>query len=88
MKLIVESTRDQRVLDWLVRQVGQEAVANACMQLAGARRAYVSNIAKVLKLCPPADLALTTRDEAQHHLVTIYRLLEARQHKGGGDGTA
>lgn len=56
MKLIVESTRDQRVLDWLVRQVGQEAIANACMQLAGARRAYVSNIAKVLKLCPPPIL--------------------------------
>jgi len=88
MNLIVESKRDQRVLDWLVSQVGEEAVVNACMHLAGARRAYVSNIAKLLNLSIPANLALMTKEDAQHHIEVIYRLLEARQRGDGGDGAA
>lgn len=86
MNLIVESKRDQRVLDWLVSQVGEEAVANACKHLAGARRAYPSNLAKVLGLRPPADLALASREDVQRHLEAIARLLDVRQNRGGGDG--
>ena len=87
MNLIVESKRDQRVLDWLVSQVGEESIANACMQLPGARKLYVSNIAKVLGLSPPADLAVASREEAQRHLEVIHRMLGTHQSRGSNDGS-
>lgn len=87
MRLIVESKRDQRVLEWLVSQVGEEGVADACRQLAGARRAYVSNIAKVLNLSPPDSLALASRDDTQRHLDSIHRLL-GNSSLRSSDGTA
>ena len=87
MRLIVESKRDQRVLDWLVAQVGESGVANACLQLAGARRAYVSNIAKVLNLSPPASLVLASRVDVQRHLDEIHKLLGHHPDRGE-DGTA
>lgn len=86
MNLIVDSKRDQRVLDWMVSQVGEEAIANACMQLSGARKLYVSNIAKVLDLCPPAELALASRDDAQRHLEAIHMMLGTQQKRGSNDG--
>lgn len=86
MNLIVESKRDQRVLDWMVSLVGEEAIANACMQLFGARKLYVSNIAKVLDLCPPTELAVASREEARQHLEAIYKLLGTHQKRGGDDG--
>lgn len=88
MNLIIESNRDQRILDWLVAQVGEEAVANACKQLAGARKLYVSNIAKVLCLCPPVELAVASREEAQQHLKVIHKILGTHQRRGGNDGAA
>jgi len=88
MNLIVESKRDQRILDWLISQVGVDAVADACKQLPGSRRAYVSNVAKMLKLCPPSELALTSKEDAQHHLEAISRILKVQQQKGKDDGSA
>ncbi len=76
--VVVESKRDQRVLDWLVEQVGHEGVAEACAKLAGARRAYPSNIAKVLGLEPPQRLAVAARTDAAAHLEEIARLLGVR----------
>lgn len=78
VELIVESKRDRRVLDWMVAQVGYEAVAEACGQLVGMRRAYPSNVAKVLGLKPPKELALSSREDAKHHLDAITRVLGAR----------
>lgn len=82
MNLIVESRRDKRVLDWLVTQIGAEAVAKACFQLAGQRRAYVSNVAKVLGLTPPAELALASQEDAQRHLERIYQILGVSRSTG------
>lgn len=87
MNLIVESKRDQRVLDWLVSQVDEEAIANVCKHnCPGARKLYVGNIAKVLGLCHPAELAVTTREEAQRHLEAIHKMLSTHQKRGGGNG--
>lgn len=66
--VLVETARDQRVLDWLLQEAGPEAVADAVHRLAGHRRPYVSNIAKSLGLTPPEDLKLTPSAEAQRHL--------------------
>ena len=68
---IILSPHDRRVLAWFVAQVGETAVAEACAQLAGARRPYPSNIAKVLRLKPPSTLALTTAEDARRHLDSI-----------------
>ena len=78
MDLVIESKRDQRVLEWLIAQVGIEAVAEACGRLAGMRRAYPSNVAKVLGLSPPTELALASREDAQRHLDAIARILGRR----------
>lgn len=86
MSLILESERDRRVLEWLISQVGETAVTDACTRVAGARRAYVSNIAKVLSLTPPSDLALTSRDDAKKYLEAIKKLLNTHSIKGDVDG--
>lgn len=73
MDVIIQSPRDQRVLDWLIQQAGQEAVSAACHQLAGSRRAYPSNVAKILGLTPPESLTIASREVAQAHLDAIYK---------------
>lgn len=77
MGVIVESPRDERVLAWLIDQVGEHAVEEACSQLVGSRRAYVSNLAKVLGVIPPADLALASKEDALRHLEAIRRILRS-----------
>ena len=77
MGIIIESPRDERVLGWLIDQVGEPAVEEACSHLAGSRRAYVSNVAKALGVTPPADLALASKEDAQRHLEAIHRILKS-----------
>ncbi|KAB2937412.1 MAG: cryptic plasmid protein A [Rhodocyclaceae bacterium] len=79
MAVVVESPRDERVLRWLIDQAGVAAVEDACMRLAGSRRAYVSNIAKILGLQPPKDLELASRENAERHLAAINRILGRKQ---------
>lgn len=86
MILIVESKRNQRVLDWLTSQVSKVAIANACRQLSGVRKLYVCNIASVLDLSPPDKLAVTSRDTAQRHLDVIRKFLSTHQKRGHNDG--
>lgn len=76
--VIVESTRDQRVLDWLIAQAGPEAVASACAQLSGNRRPFPSNIAKALGLTPPTDLAFAPKATVKVRLAEACSLLRKR----------
>lgn len=76
VEFVVESKRDQRTLAWLIAQVGESEVVAACSRLGGARRAYPSNVAKVLGLAPPASLIDTPPGEAKVHLQAIRRLLQ------------
>ena len=76
--VLVTSERDQRILDWLVSQVGLDAVEAACSRLPGRRRPFVSNIAKVLGLTPPSDLALAPPEAARHHLSELRALLRQK----------
>ena len=50
--VVVLSKRDERVLAWLIAQVGEDGITEACSRLMGARRSYPSNIAKALGLKP------------------------------------
>jgi hypothetical protein len=76
MDVVVESDRDRRTLDWLINEVGVVAVENACCQLAGQRKLYVSNIAKALGLTPPDIVFRPTRDEARARLAAIKKTLQ------------
>ena len=55
--MIIDNERDRRTAAWLIETYGEEAVAEAETRIAGARKAYPSNIAKVLgaRAAPAAD---------------------------------
>lgn len=76
--VIVTSERDQRVLDWLILQVGRDAVEAACGFIAGRHRPYVSNVAKALGLTPPSDLALTPPDIARQYFSEFSAVLRRK----------
>lgn len=78
MDLIVDNKRDQRVIAWLVEQVGESAVVAACRQLRGVRLAYPSNVATVLGFKPPAGLALAVPADVEQHLAAIHNTLGIR----------
>ncbi|KIF83941.1 hypothetical protein [Noviherbaspirillum autotrophicum] len=78
MDVIVKSDRDQRTLDWLVAQVGESVVEGACTKLAGARKPYVSNIAKILGLTPPDEMMQTPRDTAKQRIAVIKQMLKEK----------
>ena len=75
--VLVESQRDQRVLDWLIAKVGVGSVVAECDRLAGQRRPYPSNLAKALGLTPPADLTHASPDAAKRHLAEFKSMLKA-----------
>jgi hypothetical protein len=88
MAVIIESKRDQRILDWLISQVGEAAVMGACDRLSGQRRTYPSNLAKALGLVPPKELAPAAKDDARRHLDEIARHLGIHPQKEEPNGTA
>jgi len=75
MKPLILSRRDERVMEWLINQVGQEAVDRACTQLAGMRKPYPSNLAKLLGLTVPEGLASTPKDEARERIEQLRAIL-------------
>lgn len=78
---IVTSSRDQRVLDWLVSKVGQEAVFGAISKLAGARQPFPSNIAKVLGITVPKDLAIAPKEEVLERVGELKRILTSTKRR-------
>lgn len=54
--VVLESERDRRTYAWLLENFGADAVNRAVASLAGARRPYVSNIAKSLGVSVPREV--------------------------------
>ena len=54
--VVLESERDRRTYAWLLENFGADAVNRAVARLAGARRPYVSNIAKSLGVSVPREV--------------------------------
>lgn len=77
MNIILESARDKRTLEWLISQVGLAAVEKASEQLAGHRKPYVSNIAKILSLEVPESILQTPKEEARSRLSVLRQALGA-----------
>jgi hypothetical protein len=69
--VIVANERDRRTLAWLRDQVGDEAIRGAVDQLAGNRRPYLSNVAKVLGVALPRDLEVVDRETARARLAAL-----------------
>jgi hypothetical protein len=75
MNVILDSERDRRTLAWLVEQVGECALEKACTRLAGQRKPYPSNLAKILGLEPPERLTRPSRAQVQANLAAARKLL-------------
>lgn len=73
--MITENERDKRAAVWLLEQFGAEAVAEAENRLAGARRPYPSNIAKVLGVTLPESLKRTENAAAREKLAAMKAML-------------
>lgn len=77
-QILIANERDQRTLAWLIEQVGEHAIVDAVGQLAGKRRPYLSNVAKVLGVDLPAQLERTPTATAREHLAAIKQQLSVK----------
>ena len=77
--MITENERDKRAAAWLIEQFGAEAVAEAENRLAGARRPYPSNIAKVLGATLPESLKRTESTAARQKLASMKAMLATKE---------
>lgn len=69
--IIITNERDKRTLRFLVHAVGAEAVKQAVNRLAGARKPYLSSIAKVLNVPLPSSLEIADKSTAQAHIAAV-----------------
>jgi hypothetical protein len=77
-ELIIETARDQRALDWLVRQAGWDRIDEVLAALPGKRKPYVSNIAKALHMVVPDSVLVTPAEQARPELKKILDYLKQR----------
>ncbi len=77
MEPILNSDRDRRTWEWIVRQVGEETARNAIGALAG-RRPFVSNLAKALGLVVPENVTLPQADTVQRHISGLKAILSKK----------
>lgn len=75
--VVLVNDRDRRTFAWLRNRVGDDAIRAAVDQLAGARKPYISNLCKALGVTAPADLSLSSRDDAKGHLAVALDLLKS-----------
>lgn len=73
--VIVANERDKRALTWLRAQVGDDAIRDAVGRLAGARKPYVSNLAKILGLTIPESTEVADDETARRYLDNIRKIL-------------
>ncbi|MGV0127801.1 hypothetical protein [Burkholderia gladioli] len=73
--VLVETLKDERCLSYLVSEKGGEVVRQAATQLAGNRRPYVSNVAKILGVEFPDSVKITPRQDGRAHLQAIKAML-------------
>ena len=73
--MIIENDRDKRAAEWLESTFGAEAIVEAENALIGARKPFVSNVAKQLGVIIPDDVIRTPNAEARARLDEIRKLL-------------
>ena len=65
MSVIIANDRDQLAFNYLKKVVGESRINDAVNKLAGARKPYISSIAKILNVTIPTDLQSDTLNEKQ-----------------------
>ena len=78
MKPIIENDKDQRIYEWLLSQVGQQAIDDAINKLVGQRKPYLTNIVKILGLKIPKSVLKTPPDKAKQYLNNILSYLNEK----------
>ena len=76
MNIITDTDRDRRALAWLQTQATDAQIAAAIVGLAGQRKPYPSNIAKILGLQIPADTALTPKSAGKEKFAALKAILQ------------
>lgn len=77
--VLVLNERDERAIAWLIEQVGFDAVQQACGQIAGNRKLYPTNLAKVLGLTIPEVIVITPVSEARDRIRKLLTLLSGNR---------
>jgi hypothetical protein len=62
--VLVLNGRDERAVAWLINQACFDAVQQACEKIAGNRKLYPTNLAKILGLSIPHSVIVTPVSEA------------------------
>lgn len=73
--LLIQNDRDRRALAWLIDQVGEDAIRQAVGRLAGERKPFVSNVAKVLSVKLPRSVELTPACQARKNIAAIKKAM-------------
>lgn len=77
--MIIQNEQDERTAAWLIEQYGIEAIEHAKTQLAGFRKPYPSNIAKILGAKLPENLKFTSRETAQANITKLKEMVVKRK---------
>lgn len=77
--VLVLNARDERAISWLIEQVGFESVQQACRKLAGSRKPYPTNLARVLGLSIPQSVIETPVSIARERIRELRALLASKQ---------
>lgn len=77
--MIIHNERDRRTAAWLIETYGAEAVEEAETRIAGARKPYPSNIAKLLGATLPEALKRTENAAARQKLAELKNIIEKRE---------
>jgi len=74
----VLNARDERAISWLIEQAGFEAVQQACVKIAGNRKPYPTNLARVLGLSIPQSVIETPVAVARERIRVLRALLASK----------
>jgi hypothetical protein len=77
--VLVLNARDERAISWLIEQSGFDAVQRACNSIAGNRKPYPTNLARVLGLSIPQSVIDTPVSVARERILRLRALLASKQ---------
>jgi len=76
--ILVLNARDERAISWLIEQAGLEAVQRACQMIAGGRKLYPTNLARLLGLTIPQCVINTPLSAARERICKLRALLASK----------
>lgn len=79
MQPILENDQDRRIYQWLIARVGERAVEDACHNLVGRRKPYLTNILKILNIIPPPQVVQTPTEEARQRLGLMIEYIKTKE---------